>query len=191
MKKIILASASPRRKAIFEKLNINFEIIPSSYEESMPNHIFSYDKIENLAYNKALSVAKKIKEPALVVGADTVVVLDNNILCKPKDKTDAFYMLKSLSNRKHFVVTAICVIDTTTMRKKVSSTTSYVEFENLTDEMINNYIDTFNPLDKAGAYGIQELPSGFLKSVNGSFENIIGLCPKALQKILKTFKVEI
>ena len=191
MKKIILASASPRRKAIFEKLNINFEIIPSSYEESMPNHIFSYDKIENLAYNKALFVAKKIKEPALVVGADTVVVLDNNILCKPKDKTDAFYMLKSLSNRKHFVVTAICVIDTTTMRKKVSSTTSYVEFENLTDEMINNYIDTFNPLDKAGAYGIQELPSGFLKSVNGSFENIIGLCPKALQKILKTFKVEI
>ena len=191
MKKIILASASPRRKAIFEKLNINFEIIPSSYEESMPNHIFSYDKIENLAYNKALFVAKKIKEPALVVGADTVVVLDNYILCKPKDKTDAFYMLKSLSNRKHFVVTAICVIDTTTMRKKVSSTTSYVEFENLTDEMINNYIDTFNPLDKAGAYGIQELPSGFLKSVNGSFENIIGLCPKALQKILKTFKVEI
>ena len=191
MKKIILASASPRRKASFEKLNIHFEIIPSSYEESMPNHIFSYDKIENLAYNKALFVAKKIKEPALVVGADTVVVLDNNILCKPKDKTDAFYMLKSLSNRKHFVVTAICVIDTTTMRKKVSSTTSYVEFENLTDEMINNYIDTFNPLDKAGAYGIQELPSGFLKSVNGSFENIIGLCPKALQKILKTFKVEI
>ena len=191
MKKIILASAAPRRKAIFEKRNINFEIIPSSYEESMPNHIFSYDKIENLAYNKALFVAKKIKEPALVVGADTVVVLDNNILCKPKDKTDAFYMLKSLSNRKHFVVTAICVIDTTTMRKKVSSTTSYVEFENLTDEMINNYIDTFNPLDKAGAYGIQELPSGFLKSVNGSFENIIGLCPKALQKILKTFKVEI
>ncbi len=191
MKKIILASGSPRRKAIFEKLNINFEIIPSSYEESMPNHIFSYDKIENLAYNKALFVAKEIKEPALVVGADTVVVLDNNILCKPKDKTDAFYMLKSLSNRKHFVVTAICVIDTTNMRKKVSSTTSYVEFENLTDEMINNYIDTFNPLDKAGAYGIQELPSGFLKSVNGSFENIIGLCPKALQKILKTFKVEI
>ena len=191
MKKIILASGSPRRKAIFEKLNINFEIIPSSYEESMPNHIFSYDKIENLAYNKALYVAKEIKEPALIVGADTVVVLDNNILCKPKDKTDAFYMLKSLSNRKHFVVTAICVIDTTNMRKKVSSTTSYVEFENLTDEMINNYIDTFNPLDKAGAYGIQELPSGFLKSVNGSFENIIGLCPKALQKILKTFKVEI
>ena len=191
MKKIILASGSPRRKAIFERLNINFELIPSSYIEVIQDNIFSYKKIEDLAYNKALDVVKQIKEAALVVGADTVVVLDNEILCKPKDEIDAFDMLKMLSGRKHFVVTAICIIDTTNMRKKVISTTSYVEFEQLSDEMITSYIKNFNPLDKAGAYGIQELPPNFLKSVDGSFENIIGLCPRALQKLLKTFKVEI
>lgn len=97
-------------------------------------------------------------------------------------------MLKALSNRQHFVVTAICVIDVLSMRKKIHSTTSYVEFENLSDEMINDYIENFKPFDKAGSYGIQELPQGFVKSVGGSFENIIGLCPKALEKTLSVFK---
>ena len=188
MKRLILASASPRRREIFKKLNLDFDIIPSTYEEVLENHMFSYDKIENLAYNKALAVAKIIKEQALVVGADTVVVLDKTILGKPKDKEEAFLMLKSLSGREHFVVTSICVIDVPTMRKKITSTTSYVEFENLSDEMINSYIDNYKPFDKAGSYGIQELPQGFVKSVGGSFENIIGLCPKALEKTLSVFK---
>lgn len=189
LKKIILASGSPRRKTIFDSLNINYEIIKSPYEELMTDDNFSYEKIENLAYNKAFAVAKNIKETALIVGADTVVVLDNKILCKPKNKKDAFSMLKHLSGRKHFVVTAICVIDTANMRKKIRSTTSYVEFNNLSDELIYNYINNFKPFDKAGAYGIQELPDGFVKSVDGSFENIIGLCPKALLKTLKPFNV--
>lgn len=154
----------------------------------MDNNFFSYEKIENLAYNKALEVAKNITEPALVVGADTVVVLENTILGKPKDKEEAYKMLKSLSGRQHFVVTSICVIDAFSKRKKIHSTTSYVEFEDLSDDMINNYIEQFNPLDKAGSYGIQELPQGFVKSVGGSFENIIGLCPKALDKTLSVFK---
>ena len=97
-------------------------------------------------------------------------------------------MLKSLSGREHFVVTAICIIDSVSGRKKFHSTTSYVEFENLTDEMINSYIDEFKPFDKAGAYGIQELPQGFVKRIGGSFENIVGLCPKALEKTLAVFK---
>lgn len=188
MKKIVLASGSPRRKEIFKTLDIDFEVIPSSYEEKLENNVFSYQKIENLAYNKALFVAKTIKEDALVVGADTVVVLNNNILGKPKDKTDAFNMLKSLSGKEHFVVTSICVLETPSLRKKINSTTSYVEFEILSDDMINSYIDKFKPFDKAGAYGIQELPQGFIKNVGGSFENIIGLCPKSLEKILAVFK---
>ena len=188
MKKIVLASGSPRRKEIFKTLDIDFEVIPSSYEEKLENNVFSYQKIENLAYNKALFVAKTIKEDALVVGADTVVVLNNNILGKPKDKTDAFNMLKSLSGKEHFVVTSICVLETPSLRKKINSTTSYVEFEILSDDMINSYIDKFKPFDKAGAYGIQELPQGFIKNVGGSFENIIGLCPKSLEKILTVFK---
>ena len=188
MKKLILASSSPRRKKIFEDLNLDFEIIPSSYEEKLENHDFSYDKIENLAYNKALAVAKTMTEPALVVGADTIVVNEHKILGKPKNKKEAFEMLKSLSNKEHFVVTSICAIETPTMRKKITSTTSYVTFNELSDEMINNYIEQFNPLDKAGSYGIQELPHGFVKQIGGSFENIIGLCPKALAKTLAIFK---
>lgn len=187
-KRLILASASPRRKELFKSLNVDFEIIPSSYDEKIESLDFSYEKIENLAYNKALAVAKDIKGDALVVGADTVVVLDNEILGKPHSNDGAFKMLKALSNRQHFVVTAICVIDVLSMRKKIHSTTSYVEFENLSDEMIKDYIENFKPFDKAGSYGIQELPQGFVKSVGGSFENIIGLCPKALEKTLSVFK---
>lgn len=187
MKSIILASSSPRRKELIKTLNIDFKIIPSSYVEKIDNDIFSYEKIEKLAYNKALAVAKSIREDALVIGADTVVVLDNKILGKPKDKNEAYSMLKSLSGREHFVVTSICVIESVSLRKKVVSTTSYVEFEDLSDEMIKSYIEIFNPLDKAGAYGIQELPQGFVKHIGGSFENIIGLCPKALNKALTVF----
>lgn len=188
MKKIILASASPRRKEIFKTLNVDFEVIPSTYVERLVDNLFSYKKIEDLAFNKANAVVQNLKEPALVVGADTVVVLDNTILGKPKSRDDAFNMLKSLSGREHFVVTAICIIDSVSGRKKFHSTTSYVEFENLTDEMINSYIDEFKPFDKAGAYGIQELPQGFVKRIGGSFENIVGLCPKALEKTLAVFK---
>ncbi len=188
MKRIILASGSPRRKEIFKSLNIEFEIIKSSYDEILENDVFSYDKIENLAYNKALAVAKTVNEPALVVGADTVVVSDNQILGKPKDRADAFNMLKKLSGKEHFVVTSICVIETPNMHTKTNSTTSYVEFENLTDDLINYYIDEFKPFDKAGSYGIQELPQGFVKHINGSFENIVGLCSKSLTDLLKQFK---
>ncbi len=93
-------------------------------------------------------------------------------------------MLSMLSGIDHFVIKSICLIDVFSKRKKISSTTSYVEFNSLTDDMIKNYINDFNPLDKAGAYGIQELPSGFIKNINGSFENIVGLCPKSLNKLL-------
>ncbi|MBR1681734.1 Maf family protein, partial [bacterium] len=151
-------------------------------------HMFTYKKIENLAYNKAFTVAKMLNEPAIIVGADTVVVSDNTILGKPKDKNEAFKMLKELSGKEHFVVTSICIIETPGMRKKIHSTTSYVEFEKLTDEMINNYIDNYKPFDKAGSYGIQELPQGFVKHIGGSFENIVGLCPKSLEKTLSVFK---
>lgn len=188
MKRLILASGSPRRKKILQNLGLDFEIIKSPYEEVLDNHDFSYEKIENLAYNKAFEVAKTINNVAIVIGADTVVVLDNKILGKPENKEEAYKMLKSLSNREHFVVTSICAIETPNMRKKIHSTTSYVTFNDLTDEMINKYIEEYSPLDKAGSYGIQELPQGFIKSTGGSFENIIGLCPKALLKTLSVFK---
>ena len=184
MGKIILASSSPRRQNILKETNLKFEIIPSQYEEDHTRTVFSYEFIENLAYNKALDVSNRIKENALVIGADTVVVLDDEILGKPKDEAEAISMLKRLSGRKHKVVTAIAVINTENNTVKKTAVTSYVEFEQLTDEQIESYVKEYNPLDKAGSYGIQELPSGFVKNVEGSFKNIIGLCPDALMKLI-------
>lgn len=187
-RKIILASSSPRRREILEKMGLEFEVIPSGYEENLDSFDFTYEKIENLAYFKAYDVAKKLSSVSensqVVLGADTVVVFQNMILGKPKDSKDAFRMLKMLSGQKHFVVTSICVFNSVTFEKMIQSTTSYVEFEELTDFMINEYVETFMPLDKAGSYGIQELPKGFVKAVEGSFENIIGLCPLSVRFLL-------
>lgn len=189
MQKIILASSSPRRRQILLGMGLEFEVLTSDYEETLEDACFSYEKIEELACNKAKAVLDKLCSQSLdckviIIGADTVVVLDNKILGKPQDKQDAFKMLKVLSGKKHFVVTSVCAIDGKTKQEKVLSTTSYVEFEELSDNQINHYIETFKPFDKAGAYGIQELPEGFVKSVEGSFENIIGLCPSAVREIL-------
>ena len=186
MGKMILASSSPRRAEILKDYKL--EIIPSPYVENHTKTAFSYDYVENLAYNKAKAVADKIKEPALVIGADTVVVLNNEILEKPEDERDAFLMLKKLSGKTHKVVTSIVIIDTQTGICRKNSTTSSVTFENLTDEMIKSYIENYKPLDKAGSYGIQEMPKGYIKSVEGDFENIIGISSKSFQKLLKSFE---
>lgn len=186
MGKMILASSSPRRAEILKDYKL--EIIPSPYVENHTKTAFSYDYAENLAYNKAKAVADKIKEPALVIGADTVVVLDDEILEKPEDERDAFLMLKKLSGKTHKVVTSIVIINTQTGICRKNSTTSSVTFENLTDEMIKSYIENYKPLDKAGSYGIQEMPKGYIKSVEGDFENIIGISSKSFQKLLKSFE---
>lgn len=183
--KIILASSSPRRADILKKTKLQFEIMPSPYIENHTTTVFSYDYIEELAYNKAKAVLPLIKEPSLIIGADTVVVLDNEILGKPDGKNGAFEMLKKLSGKTHFVVTAIVVINSETKNVKKISTTSYVTFEELTDEQINYYIENFEPFDKAGSYGIQEMPDGYIKSYTGDLENIIGMSSKSLLKLLK------
>lgn len=185
MKRYILASGSPRRRELIKKLNYNFEIIPSKYEEELDTKNFSYKKIEELAYNKALYVANDIEGPAIIVGADTVVVFNNNILTKPTDEKDAFYTLNLLSNKEHLVVTGIAIIDKYKNTTTIKSVTTTVAFNNLSTEQINYYIENFKPFDKAGSYGIQELPDGFVNYIEGSEENVIGLCTKALKEMLE------
>ena len=182
--KIILASSSPRRADILRKHNIGFEIIPSPYVEDHSRTDFSYDFIEYLAYNKAKAVVPLVNEPALIIGADTIVVLDGKILGKPNGYDGAFEMLKNLSGKTHHVVTAIAIINSTTGDYKIKSTTSEVAFENLTDEQIKYYIDNFKPFDKAGSYGIQEMPDGYIKSFTGDLENIIGISSKTLFEMI-------
>ncbi len=178
--KIILASSSPRRADILKKHNIGFEIIPSPYVEDHSRTDFSYDFIENLAYNKAKAVVPLVQEPSLIIGADTIVVLDGKILGKPNGYDGAFEMLKNLSGKTHHVVTAIAVVNSADGKCKIKSTTSEVTFEDLTDEQIKYYIDNFKPFDKAGSYGIQEMPDGYIKSFTGDLENIIGISSETL-----------
>lgn len=185
MKRYILASGSPRRRELIKKLDYNFEIIPSKYEEELDTKNFSYDKIEELAFNKALYVENEIDGPAIIVGADTVVVFNNNILTKPIDKEDAFNTLNLLSGQEHLVVTGIAVINKYNNKNIIKSVTTTVAFNKLSTEQINYYIENFKPFDKAGSYGIQELPEGFVNYIKGSEENVIGLCTKALNEMLK------
>lgn len=189
MGKIVLASNSPRRRKIIkEQTDYYFEVKPSPYEEKHTTTVFSYGYVENLAYNKALAVAEMYEnEDLLIVGADTVVILDNEILGKPNGFDDAFNMLKKLSGKTHKVVTSIVVINSKTKQTEKISTTSEVEFQPLTDEQIKYYIESFKPFDKAGSYGIQEMPEGYIKEYRGSLENIIGLCPIALKKVIEKF----
>lgn len=184
MTKIILASNSPRRKKILTDLGLDFTVIPSNYKEKLETDIFSYDLIEDLATQKACDVVRRVGNDEIVLGADTVVVLHNKILGKPKDKEDACRMLKELSAQTHMVVTSLCGINTKTNRAALLSTTSYVRFKELSDELINYYIEEFKPLDKAGSYGIQELPDGILDKYEGSFENIVGLDSNAVVSVL-------
>ena len=184
MGKMILASASPRRAEILKKSNYVFEILPSPYEEIHSTTVFSFQYVENLALNKAKAVINLVDANCIIVGADTVVVLDGKILEKPKTEQNAREMLRSLSDKTHKVVTAIAVINTSNKKELVKSTVSEVTFNPLTKEMIDYYVDNFKPLDKEGAYGIQELPDGFVRNYTGSLENIIGMCPKALKSLL-------
>lgn len=193
-KKIILASQSPRRHALIKKIIADFDVVSPSFEEKLDTDNYSDEKIYSLSLEKALSVLdypeksktdKNSLKNSLVVSADTVVVLENKILGKPKDNAHASKMLHDLSGKTHFVVTAVTVIDADTRKIFTEVVKTYVTFQNLSDELIETYVTKNKPLDKAGAYGIQEMGSEFIKEVNGDLENVIGLPTKALKKLLE------
>ncbi len=184
MKKIILASTSPRRIEILKSLGFAFDIISPNYDEKIVGLKFSYEAIENIALNKAISIKNMITEPALIISADTVVIAGNDVLGKPINKEQALIMLEKLNNDIHKVVTSIAIIDTQSTKQYVESTTSEVCFSNISKENLINYIEKYNPLDKAGSYGIQELPEYFVKEIIGDFDNIVGLPTRTLTKMI-------
>ena len=185
IKKLILASQSPRRKEILSKMGLKFEIIPSNSDEKMPNGEFKPEMIEEIAYKKAEEVAKRVEKNALILGADTVVIHNKKVLGKPHKEKEAYEMLEELSGITHYVVTGVCLIDNSTNKIYKSHTITYVTFNNLTQEMITNYIEGYKPYDKAGSYGIQELPEGFVKNIDGELDNVIGLPSKAVNSLLE------
>lgn len=193
-KRIILASQSPRRHELIKNLNVKFEVVNPTFDEKLDSDNYSDKTILSLSLNKALSVFELKKSSTdnffnncLIISADTVVVNDNKIYGKPKDETAAKEMLRSLSGKTHFVVTAISVVDSDTKKSVSKLTKTYVTFQSLSDELIQKYVEEKRPLDKAGAYGIQEMGSEFIKEVNGDMENVIGLPTKTLKEILEEF----
>ena len=184
MIKLVLASNSPRRKKILSDMKLQFEVIPSNYDEKIEDDTFSYEKIEDIATQKCLDVVRRVDKESLVLAADTVVVLHNKVLGKPHTKENAYKMLQELSGETHMVVTSICAVNTKTNRAATLSTTSYVKFTKWTEDMIYSYVDKFSPLDKAGSYGIQELPPNYIDKFEGSFENIVGLSPESVTAVL-------
>lgn len=187
--RFVLASASPRRKELLKELIQDFEIIPAVGEENC--HGLSPRKlVKALATQKATEVANRLEcKGKIVLGSDTVVALGNAVLGKPKDEEDAKRMLRSLSGRAHYVYTGICfVYPTASGRKtiaKVGKTKVY--FNSLSEEQISDYVASGSPMDKAGAYGIQD--GELVKKIRGSFSCVVGLpvelCKKTLKKVLK------
>lgn len=181
----ILASQSPRRKEIFEKANLNFKIVSSDFDERSVKEVNPYLQAEKVALGKALHVSKDYHDN-IVIGADTIVLVEGEVLGKPKDFDDAFNILKKLSNHYQEVVTGVAIIYQD--KVKTFHAISEVIFREVSDEEIIAYINTGEPYDKAGAYAIQGKASDFVIKWNGELENIIGFPIKRFLKELKEFE---
>ena len=182
----ILASASPRRQELLTKIVDNFDVIVSNFDEdSVKFNGDVEDYVKTLAEGKGKDVASQAKKDSIIIAADTVVVIDGKILGKPKNADDAYNMLKLLSNKIHRVYSGIAVINTTNNIMKSEAVFTEVKFSELTHEEIINYINSKEPLDKAGAYGIQGLGALFVEKINGCYYNVVGLPLNRLNKIIK------
>lgn len=172
--KIILASGSPRRQQFFKDLDLDFEIRLKEIEEVFPPELKREEITNYLAELKAAAFDGELQENEILVTSDTLVWHNEKALGKPKDKQDAFKILKSLSNATHEVVTSVCF--KTNVKTEVLFEITKVTFNELTDEAIEYYIENYKPFDKAGAYGIQEW-IGFIgvRKIEGSYANVIGL----------------
>ena len=169
----ILASASPRRKTLLNQIGFEFTVIPSKVEENLKNIFPPEAFTEYWARKKAQDVAKDYPN-SFVIGADTIVLLDNKILGKPKNNLDSEQMLRSLSGRTHEVITGVSLI---LLKKNIDITfnnRTYVSISKLCDRDIYNYIENYQPLDKAGSYGIQDGFSIYIKGIKGCYFNVMG-----------------
>jgi len=172
--KIILASASPRRADLLKTIGVEFELAPSQVQERPHADEAPPDYITRLARAKVIAVARK-RESGLVIGADTIVVLDGRVLGKPRDEDDAEEMLRQLSGRWHAVMTGVALYDIATRREVADYDKTLVRFAQLTDKEIEWYSRSGEPMDKAGGYAIQGHGSLFVEEIAGNYFNVVGL----------------
>jgi len=186
MDRIILASASPRRKQLLEWAEIPFDVLPSDMEELIPEGLPVSEIPVFLASQKAAIVRKRVTEGKIILAADTIVVLDQQILGKPADRADAIRMLSLLSGSTHEVITGVAL---TSVKKEILfAETTRVRFHLLTRAGIEHYVDNYHPFDKAGAYAIQEwIGVTGIHSIDGDFYNVMGLPVSRVLQELKFF----
>ncbi len=184
---MILASGSPRRKALFHLLVPEFEVRKSDIQESIDPDKSPTENVIALSYQKAQYVARHNSE-GLVIGVDTVVVLDDKIMGKPHDPPEALTMLRALSGREHIVFTGFTILELPGERRYSDVEETRVRFRTLEDSEIQNYVRSGVPLDKAGAYGIQDdFGAVFVEGISGCFYNVVGLPLTKLYVSLRNF----
>ncbi|MBD0331926.1 MAG: septum formation protein Maf [Chitinophagaceae bacterium] len=186
MTKYLLASQSPRRSQLLQWAEIDFEVVVHSTDESFPSHLEPAEAALYVAGQKALAVQNIHKTEQIIIAADTIVVLDNRLIGKPKNRQEAINILSDLSGRWHQVITGVAIFREP---KKISfSNTTDVEFHNLSQQQIEFYVDKYQPFDKAGAYAIQEwIGVVGIKRINGDFYNVMGLPVSQVVQALQQF----
>ena len=184
--KLILVSQSPRRRELLKGLDVEFSTCTVDADESFPASLKGADAVQYICKAKANAYKPQLEENTIAITADTVVILDENIIGKPKSYEEAFSMIRSLSGRVHEVITAVCIFSKEKCVEFYSSTE--VHFSEITNEEINYYIEKYKPFDKAGSYGVQEW-IGYIgiEKIVGSYFNVMGLPVKRLYDELKTF----
>jgi septum formation protein len=188
MKKIILASKSPRRKQILEQVGLKFTVEVSDFDETQIKFKTPQGMVKKLSLEKAKIIAAKNLN-AVIIGADTTVIYKNEIIGKPTSKQDAVRILKLLSGKVHEVVTGFTIISD---KKSITrAVTSKVKFKQLSETEIKAYVATGEPMDKAGGYGIQDKGGVFIENIQGDYFNIVGLPIFAVSEVLKEFGVEV
>ncbi|HHV35485.1 MAG TPA: septum formation inhibitor Maf [Syntrophomonadaceae bacterium] len=190
MQQIILASASPRRELLLKQIGLDFCVIPSCVEEIIDPGLAPQETVVKLADRKARSVSSLYPE-AIILGADTAVCCEGEILGKPRDQQDAYKMLKFLSGRTHEVVSGVVLRQESRKMTRGEAVITRVRFRNLTEKEITGYIATGEPLDKAGAYGIQGYGALLVEGIRGCYFNVVGLPLSRLPEMFREFGVDL
>ncbi|HEY2491865.1 MAG TPA: Maf family protein [Paenibacillus sp.] len=193
-RRIILASTSPRRQEIIASLRIPYEIQPSHVNEDTPADWTPRQIVEGLALRKAETVYNKFspyKEPCIIVGSDTIVLLDNQVMGKPNDDNEAYEMLLLLQGRTHEVYSGVACIDAMTGRTVVNHRVTSVTMKSLSAETIQSYVNSGEPSDKAGAYAIQGLGATLIDGIDGCYFNVVGLSVSLLSDMLSELGLDV
>lgn len=187
---IVLASASPRRKELLEQVGLKFEVEPSNYVEDTSSKLKPHELAKAISRDKALAVGGKRKD-AVVIAADTFIVFRDKVMGKPRSEVEAKEMLVALSGKTHSVITGFTVLDTADDRIVSKSVETRIHVKRLTPEEVDAYVASREPLDKAGAYGIQGLGAVLVDRIEGDYFNVMGLPLNALTESLKEFGINV